>query len=1008
MLIAWQATASTTYQYNMYDIDDQHQDGFCLLYYVRDNLVEYYQPYVLAHQIIPYCLRPSEENIFHEDFNFNNTVDPYFTFAELQEKNISSLLLLSWSASIDLAERYEIFLNTVSNSTWLSSEKETLFFNCTFPWFGPHCRFAFDSPIHESIDIMVAVNFLMKQTLKKNDHMTCYKHLHCETVLLCLDWREICDGKIDCTDGSDEFNCWELEVNECTKNEYRCYNGQCVPEEFLRDVSLNPDCLDRTDERLDLTNPSPCLADPAFRCEEHICRPGIEDFPCGDGQCTDGTIICRNGRNKVFFDDLCTRSLMCFISDYDIDVIRWCKKFCSKLDCVKDNCPSLYHFLPSSILFGHIRLMFMNNVTKPGVFIPLPDYVCYNGDLCMDFLAPTVYLYNLTCRYFDELELDKSKIANSLRLLIQHLKNRFRRCLSIHNELAYCNHSTMYQCKNSTKCISRHHLLDGINDCPFDDDERFNQSCSLSDAHHRFTCSVGDIQRCFASLVIQDGKWDCRYKEDEYEKNATVTKDHIYFQTICDGKKELSPILIDGRNETDETECEHWPCNNTYSRCDGFWLCKNGADEVNCPPSICPQFEHSCIFPNDISKVSCLPMVRAGDGIVDCFGASDEPNHCPRNSIYSHFYLFGCLNDTKCISEMDLCNYKKDCQLGDDEKFCRIQYFLSGNLCKSVERISGTEVENFLCHFTRLIDRSAIIYFNLRNIPTYLTQLTTDTTSLVPFVQTYHRSIQSSSALDIGDTDENQCNRGLPIFIRRGDDSPKSACLCPSSYYGDKCQYQNQRISLTVQIRATSGWRNVFVFIIMLIDNEKNIEMHDQIEYLPIRDCDTKFNVYLLYSTRPKNRFKNYSVQIDAFNKLTLNYRASWIFSLQFPFLPVHRLPVLLIVPFSDVGSLHRCTSPCIHGQCFNYVNDRSSTFCRCEPGWSGPQCTKKYTCDCAPHALCISDSICLCLLNRFGPRCYLHQSSCSSISCQNTGQCIPRDERYVSKSLNRTICICP
>ncbi|CAF4819880.1 unnamed protein product, partial [Rotaria sp. Silwood2] len=99
---------------------------------------------------------------------------------------------------------------------------------------------------------------------------------------------------------------------------------------------------------------------------------------------------------------------------------------------------------------------------------------------------------------------------------------------------------------------------------------------------------------------------------------------HIYFQTICDGKKDLLPIFIDGQNETDETECDSWLCYNTYSRCDQYWLCKNGADEVNCPSSNCSEYEHECVFPNDTSKVSRLPIHQVGDDIIHCLGATDE------------------------------------------------------------------------------------------------------------------------------------------------------------------------------------------------------------------------------------------------------------------------------------------------------------------------------------------------------------------------------------------------
>ncbi|CAF1258149.1 unnamed protein product [Rotaria sp. Silwood1] len=105
----------------------------------------------------------------------------------------------------------------------------------------------------------------------KGFKVTCYEHLNCKTSSLCLDWREICDRKIDCFDGSDEFNCWELEMNECAENEYRCHNGQCIPIEFYHDVRTEPDCLDGTDEPAYLPSYKYCAMHPEFRCEERTC-----------------------------------------------------------------------------------------------------------------------------------------------------------------------------------------------------------------------------------------------------------------------------------------------------------------------------------------------------------------------------------------------------------------------------------------------------------------------------------------------------------------------------------------------------------------------------------------------------------------------------------------------------------------------------------------------------------------------------------------------------------------
>jgi hypothetical protein len=69
-----------------------------------------------------------------------------------------------------------------------------------------------------------------------------------------LNWREVCDGHIDCWGNDDEQHCSQLEMAECQEDEYRCRNGQCIPEDFLRDNYFTPDCLDTTDEILQQTN----------------------------------------------------------------------------------------------------------------------------------------------------------------------------------------------------------------------------------------------------------------------------------------------------------------------------------------------------------------------------------------------------------------------------------------------------------------------------------------------------------------------------------------------------------------------------------------------------------------------------------------------------------------------------------------------------------------------------------------------------------------------------------
>jgi hypothetical protein len=336
--------------------------------------------------------------------------------------------------------------------------------------------------------------------------------------------------------------------------------------------------------------------------------------------------ICNNGRNNIVLETPCARATFCLINPYLEIGDEACQKLCSRINCTQSSCPSIYEYPSSHIVFDHVRFIFKNKDSEFDFrkFI-LPDYVCYDEKLCRDFLPHTVRLNDSTCCHFHKLGL---RFKGSLYGYLLGIENIFRKCLVVSNETHYCNYSMMYQCENSTKCISKHRLVDGIRDCPFDDDEAFNGSCSLKDFHYRVECSVGLGKKCFSPLVIEDFKEDCQNGKDEFSKETEFSEYHIYFQNICDNITHLSAVLIHEQNETDETECQHWPCNNTYTRCDGFWSCKDGADEISCPSSTFPELEHSCVFPNDTLKISWLPIARAHDGIIDCLGASDERHHC--------------------------------------------------------------------------------------------------------------------------------------------------------------------------------------------------------------------------------------------------------------------------------------------------------------------------------------------------------------------------------------------
>ncbi|CAF4924606.1 unnamed protein product [Rotaria sp. Silwood1] len=250
------------------------------------------------------------------------------------------------------------------------------------------------------------------------------------------------------------------------------------------------------------------------------------------------------------------------------------------------------------------------------------------------------------------------------------------------------------------------------------------------------------------------------------------------------------------------------------------------------------------------------------------------------------------------------------------------------------------------------------------------------------------------------------CNRGIRILFN---DKNTTKCLCPPSYFGNQCQWQNQRISLTIQLiyRTNMYITTVFQVIVMLIDEQnRNVSYYEQFTFVPKRDCSSKYNLYLLYPNQPKNSSMNYSIHIDLFDKMKLIYLGSWHLSIPFQFLPVNRIATQLFIPNSKI-ILKLCPLFCgKHGQCVPYINKNLSYFCQCNEGYSGQQCNIQQNCSCSLDSYCLRSSICICPLHKFGSKCYLNNSICQipKNPCENNGICIPHDDPI---GLNTFTCLC-
>ncbi|CAF1434089.1 unnamed protein product [Adineta steineri] len=970
--------------------------------------------------ISTYCLSESSFK-FHIENDYSLAI---FSFVDLAKKNITSDDLYVWSTPIDIIEQYQIYLET--NDVSLSKQ---IFYNCTLPRFGPMCQYELYYYHDNYSSLYEIIHGYYRSYVYNPTDLTCYTHLKCNRGYspACLDWTEICDGKVDCLDGEyDEEHCWQLEFNECQPNEYQCTIGVCIPKEFTQDNLNDFYCIDQSDKNAQNLNNRLTIVnyEPTFEYEDIRCETTFLTSSCVRMR---HYLLSKSmfSVKDISVSDKCWLALKCYFGLLHTNYVEITDDIIDK-DCIitiKDTCPDILYTPNIPSFYGHIYTAFKKNA-------PDLPFLCSNKSFNYGSLNLVLDMsINNTMCY---------KISNAAGITIFYTANWLGRYETPMNDilrqikenkpiinfpLNRCNESNIYQCKNSSKCISYNRLMNEIIDCPYSDDENIfgdtNSQLFTQIKHKYYKCYF--TNKSIPQSAILNNNCDCGrledlFCEDEHEFE-NFTKRTISFQTICDGFQELYPIMIDGKNETDETQCEQWECDNMYTHCNGIWNCFYGEDEMDCdssPPLFnCSAHERICIT-RDTSEFSCLPINKINDGTIDCLGGTDEQKLCPPTPINEQ-RRFYCMtsHSARCAKYLQLCNGHEDCLYGDDEQFCQKNRSMSmyTGICQNEYISLATDVEKFICSISTSVSKAPIKYFTVNGFHE-------SSENKVIYENEQINVIILNNSKPIPLLNNSRCHRGLDlrVWLNKLSNRFTSTCLCPPTYYGKQCQFQNQRLSLAIAFRAPAQLRQIpFIILIVLIDNtnQRIIHSYEQFTYLSIRDCNIKFNVYLLYSTRPKRMNRTYSIHIDIYEKISLMYWGSFLYPVKFLFLPVHRLGFILDIPFTNDHQI--CSNiKCLHGRCLNYLNTKE-TFCQCENGWSGQYCHIPHHCTCSPsNSLCVgmlnnNRSICICRENYFGSKCYVRNRICdNNVPCENNGLCISHDDFMSSSSKQKYYCICP
>lgn len=628
------------------------------LYNTEDGVsIEFYD--CIDHNNLLYCRRPAEPISLQRDKDVRSchSNGRMHSFVDVLSANINvSTILHQWKSSIEKVDQYSYYKKS-------STKFDGYLCECTnVQSFGKNCEYLL--PFGETFDETISWQMTMRNAnpseVQRHGDVICYKTLECDYGLLCLDWRDICDGVQQCMFGLDEENCDRMELNECEDDEYRCMNGMCIPNEYFLDGHY--DCLDWSDEIQYYDDKNCALGEASAQCDDRICL--ANQWSCGDGQCiidrfafqnpSKETASCENRRDSYEMcethrpdpwwtlpngrcinadkyeevivengttDEQCRYLVKCDIS-LGAEKQCPCGRNHSCIDLLNETCVDDPIWYPNGgIVAPYVLYAFKRRRELDEDWL---DYVQING--------------TIKCRGFSiEIKLNDLLMYTSNLRAIEYVLcqwtdqgNRIetdgydKDCYEHAKRLKNSSYSLIEVCPQSGECLSMSRFSDGIGNCADGmdeiDDDRVLDVCSRI-RRYRFHCSREEAT-CLSVVVLGNGHSNCFNKFDELWLGTNLR----ISQMDCHNQSQTECGILRQYIETSWTS-RYQNESNSFLRirfdehCDTFWNLglKQNEDPIECRTWwMCRYDQWQC------RTGQCIDPSWVLDGDWDCSDASDE------------------------------------------------------------------------------------------------------------------------------------------------------------------------------------------------------------------------------------------------------------------------------------------------------------------------------------------------------------------------------------------------